>query len=617
MALTNNTSGISQSSTLDCCGDCETPIILTELFQGQSLIPFSLNMADGTTVEEIHTANQGKVLNGRGVIEVEPLRFGQLIELKVKEPKCEAISCVYVVNNQTDCTSCGERPICDIKIKTLTFGIVAEIYGTITELEVESYSPVEYQITDNDLGTYSEWTSNWKEIPLFELNRQHTLTLRSDGCESYTNIYVEKKMVNVPTTVYQNVPVTTPVSVFVPSQVVIPTPNTVYVGVPNNVPTPVAVLVNIPTITVVPTLTPVYVGVPVTYSVPTLCPTPVAVPTSTPTPVSVPVGSPVALLNAQITIIKRPSCFNGTDGNLGLKVTGGTAPYTYAWTRNGVTVSSPTSKNRGFGNNSGLWQVVITDNVGQTITKSVSLIAENTNNLSFTNSTTDPTSDVSNDGAITVNGTGATSPYSYYWLDNQSTSNARTGLDEGSYYFMIIDSKGCLLSIFALAISSSVAGHRISYSSQIDIRNCTHGSPPTQSLLTLVSHSAAGETSYTYLWSNGSTSQELINPIAGSYEVTVTGNLGNVATITGIVHTVAPATLMNISTTNSSGGLANGSITITSLSNMIGTVQTSHYLNTTTNEYYTNPSALKTGSYTITVFTDYGERITRTGVSIL
>jgi len=35
------------------------------------------------------------------------------------------------------------------------------------------------------------------------------------------------------------------------------------------------------------------------------------------------------------------------------------------------------------------------------------------------------------------------------------------------------------------------------------------------------------------------------------------------------------------------------------------------------NEYYTNPSALKTGTYTITAFTDYGERITRTGVVIL
>jgi hypothetical protein len=50
---------------------------------------------------------------------------------------------------------------------------------------------------------------------------------------------------------------------------------------------------------------------------------------------------------------------------------------------------------------------------------------------------------------------------------------------------------------------------------------------------------------------------------------------------------------------------------------MQGSILSSHFQNVTTNEYYSNPSALKTGTYTIDAFSDFGERITRTGVVIL
>ena len=601
MAITNNITGASPASTLDCCGDCDSPVLIGHIFQGDTMIPFSLEMPDGTTVEEVHSGNSAKVVDGLGVIEIEPAKHGQLIELKVREDFCQAISCLYVVSPKDGCVHCGDTELCDMKIKNLELQVVGDFYGDIVNLEVESYNPVEYKLEN------SGWVSNWREIPNFELNKRHILYLRSGDCTAEHEIFVESQVVYVPTTVYQAVPVSTPVVVNVPSQVLIPTPSMVLVGVPNLVPTPVAVVVNVPTAIVVP------VGVPTPIS------TPISTPVVCPTPVAVPVGTPVSIMNAELTIIKAPSCFNGSNGALGLRVVGGTAPYTYAWTRNGSVsgVFSSTSKNRGFVNNSGLWQVVITDSLGQTLIKSVTLLDENTVALSTSNSSTQPSSDVSTDGSVSISGTGGTSPYKYYWSDNQSTSNSRSGLGEGSYPFLIADSKLCNVAYGSISITSTTAGFRAKIIPSLDIRNCNHNTSPFQSLSAVQVHGAIGESSSSYLWSNGAITSSLNNPVAGTYDVTVTSSLGNIVNITGYVHTVAPVTLMNISTVNSSGGLANGSITITSLSNMIGTVQQSDYLNTTTNEYYINPSALKTGNYTVTAFTDYGESITRTGVVIL
>lgn len=598
MAITNDITGASQASTLDCCGDCDSPVLIGHIFQGDTMIPFSLAMPDGTLVEEIHSGNSAKIVDGFGVIEIEPARHGQQIELKVREEKCQAISCLYVVSPRDRCISCGDVERCDIKIKNLELRVVGDFYGDILNLEVESYRPVEYKLEN------SGWVSNWREIPNFELNKTHILYLRSGDCTIQHEIFVENQIVYVPTTVYQNVPVSTPVVVNVPSQILIPTPSTVLVGVPNLVPTPVAVLVNVPTAVVVP------------QGVSTPISTPISTPVVCPTPVAVPVGTPVSLMNAQITIIKRPSCFNGSNGCLGLKVTGGTSPYTYAWTRNGSVsaVSLPTFKNRGFINNSGLWQVVITDSLGQTLTKSVNLLALNSSLIVVNQTTTPPSSDVSTDGVIGLAPTGGTPPYRYYWKHDGSTLSSASGLSNGSYGYIYVDAVNCAGLLTPYLVASMATPYLIVFQYTF-ISFFTHNVIEVYSAVATIRPPTSGET-FTYLWSSGQTTSIIDNPPSGILSCTITGSLGTVLTET-ITIVVPLAKMVNISITNSSGGLANGSISVTSLSNTIGVISTYHLLNTTTNEYYTNPSALKTGTYTIDVFTTYGERITRAGVVIL
>lgn len=61
-------------------------------------------------------------------------------------------------------------------------------------------------------------------------------------------------------------------------------------------------------------------------------------------------------------------------------------------------------------------------------------------------SKTDETIQGSNDGAITVSGTGGTSPYTYLWTPINETTAAVTGLAPGTYNIVVTDADGCTAS---------------------------------------------------------------------------------------------------------------------------------------------------------------------------
>ena len=133
------------------------------------------------------------------------------------------------------------------------------------------------------------------------------------------------------------------------------------------------------------------------------------------------------------------SCFGGFTGSIDLLITGGTAPFTYAWS-NGA--STEDIINLAAGN----FSVTITDvngcqaDVSATITQPAAVLA-------ITTSKVDVTCYGLTNGSATAVATGGTLPYIYSW-DTSPAQNtpAVADLEPGTYTVTVTDSQGCLAS---------------------------------------------------------------------------------------------------------------------------------------------------------------------------
>lgn len=137
-------------------------------------------------------------------------------------------------------------------------------------------------------------------------------------------------------------------------------------------------------------------------------------------------------------IVQSPSCHGATDGKIILQEpAGGTAPYTYVWSRDNETGSSLTDVAAGN------YSVVVTDAAGcsQVLTFNVSEPSALSANAVIS------TPGCSDDGSYSVDLTvsGGTTPYTYEWSDGD-TNEDRSGLAEGTYTVVITDAKGCSLT---------------------------------------------------------------------------------------------------------------------------------------------------------------------------
>jgi gliding motility-associated-like protein len=156
------------------------------------------------------------------------------------------------------------------------------------------------------------------------------------------------------------------------------------------------------------------------------------------------------LLRITTDVEKNISCFDGNDGAIEVSITGGTAPYTYNWTGDGVVQGSPSQS----GLSAGTYSLEVVDDelcvINQTyILTEPDIIVINTVSkndiLCFGDAT----------GAIEINITGGTptevSPgifeYGYSWTGpNSFTSNAQniSNLLAGTYTIEVTDELGCI-----------------------------------------------------------------------------------------------------------------------------------------------------------------------------
>lgn len=132
-------------------------------------------------------------------------------------------------------------------------------------------------------------------------------------------------------------------------------------------------------------------------------------------------------------------------------------------------------------------------------------------------SKTDITCYGANDGSATLNVTGGQAPYFYTWSNGENT-NPATNLGEGSHSYTVTD-------VLGTAVNGNVAIAQPDLLTVIEeaIEYPTCPDSETGSIFSLVE---GGTPPYSYSWSNGSSSPDLVNVQAGTYSLTVTDNKG-------------------------------------------------------------------------------------------
>jgi gliding motility-associated-like protein len=299
------------------------------------------------------------------------------------------------------------------------------------------------------------------------------------------------------------------------------------------------------------------------------------------------------------------SCLGANDGYININVSGGTAPYTYAWT--GPSSFSASSQNIS-GLVAGAYNLIITDAAGCSITLTQQLI-EPASAVALITSVFNGDCITPNSGSIDLSVSGGTAAYTYAWTGPNFTATTEdiSGLAGGSYVVTVTDANGCTASVsvgitpqssMALALQASLFnGYNIS---------CADGNNGDIDLSV-----TGGNPAYTYAWNgpNGFTSsaQDVNGLYPGAYTVTVTD--ANGCSVTAQSTLTAPASMSAIFTTVDAQCTSQNGALATDVAGGVGPY-TYLWSNGSTQA---NVLGLTAGNYTVTVTDANGCAMVDTG----
>ena len=203
-------------------------------------------------------------------------------------------------------------------------------------------------------------------------------------------------------------------------------------------------------------------------------------------------------------LVTDVSCFGGEDGAIDLAISGGTAPYDYAWS-NGQTTQDLTSLT------GGTYSVVVSDALGCQVTAAITVEAPSAP-LAATAVISDAGCNGLPSGMINITVTGGTAPYSYAWTNGSSQPNL-VNVFAGSYGLVVTDINGCQFE----ALYEIEEPDPITATFNVSGTSCFGDSDGSIEVMP-----SGGQAPYSYVWSNGSTSQNQFNLVGGTYNVTIT-----------------------------------------------------------------------------------------------
>ena len=281
------------------------------------------------------------------------------------------------------------------------------------------------------------------------------------------------------------------------------------------------------------------------------------------------------------------SCNGENDGAINLNISGGAGGYSVTW--------SPS----GNGNNltAGTYTPTVTDANGcQKIGNPITVTEPSP--LSVTSNITNASCFGNCDGTISLNISGGTSGYTVNW-SNGSTGTTVSDLCAGTISVTVADANGCTFSdIYTIT-------QPVSFGLQFFVTPETTAGGDGAIDLTVT---PAGN--YSYLWSNGATTEDINNLVTDAYSVTVTDNISG-CTATGVTAItnglgIQTATVTDVTCNNGD----DGAIDIVTVG---GDAPYNWLWSSNTNNAQTESiSNLTAGTYTLTITDDMGVTLTQT-----
>jgi hypothetical protein len=204
---------------------------------------------------------------------------------------------------------------------------------------------------------------------------------------------------------------------------------------------------------------------------------------------------------------QNPFCSGDANGSAFATPGGGTPPYSYVWNTGQMTQSIT-------GLTEGTYSVTLTDANGCTASDQVTLTDQS--NILVTANATDETCFGDEDGTASAMATDGVAPYTYSWSNGQSGAMLMD-LPAGTYSVTATDQLGCT------AVTSVTVGTPGPFTISMSGSNVTScGAADGSATATPV----GGQSPYTYLWSNGETTQTVSGLPGGTYIVTVSDDTG-------------------------------------------------------------------------------------------
>jgi gliding motility-associated-like protein len=221
--------------------------------------------------------------------------------------------------------------------------------------------------------------------------------------------------------------------------------------------------------------------------------------------------APLALTQSKVNNV----CFQGNAGSISITVTGGTAPYSYAWTgpnNFSSTVANPQNLV------SGTYQVTVTDANGCTPLVGLPITITEPPVVTINAQVQSESCANAKDGRIELTLSGGTPPYTLTWEHGDGDAIADE-LGAGTYRVRVIDQAGCsqlgeyrLLPIPPLSLKTTATLQ----ATQV----------PLQISALLQAQVAGGTPPYTYRWSTGQLTSQITVAQSGTYLLDVKDSRG-------------------------------------------------------------------------------------------